>query len=82
MIYEGEPVLRSIKPFAPAGLAWLFPLEYRRALETGAGGLSGGGIRLQSFVVSCSKFFTTLMLVAFPRALWLQLYFLLTVPLR
>lgn len=80
VVYEGEPVLRAIKPFAPKSLAWLFPFEYGRADEIGSQGLNG--IRLQSFIVSTSKFFTTLLLVAFPQTLWLQIYFFLTVPFR
>jgi hypothetical protein len=31
--YESEPLLRGVKPFAPASLAWIFPFEYHRALE-------------------------------------------------
>jgi hypothetical protein len=33
-------------------------------------------------VINLSKFFTTLFLVLQPRALWLSIHFILTVPLR
>jgi len=31
--YHPEPLLRGVKPFAPTSLLWLFPLEYKRAMQ-------------------------------------------------
>jgi hypothetical protein len=71
----------------PISLVWLFPFELERAREISK--QPGSGIRqalannrLQSSIINLSKFFATLLLVLQPRALWLSLHFLLTVPLR
>ena len=70
--YRVEPLIRDVKPFAPAGLLWLFPFERLRAIEMRKEKERGRGkkkgflgvkdTRIATFLCSVALFFTTLLL--------------------
>jgi len=97
-MYIQEPLLRDVKPFAPARLLWLFPYEFQRAIQAEARHNSfittstttttttithsPYDVRMIPFFVNVAEFMTTLCLVAFQGQIWIKVYAVFVLPFR